>query len=47
MHTLFADKPALATAVKVGILLFIGLSMVNLYYSIKINKSLNERLNGK
>jgi hypothetical protein len=47
MHTLFADKPALANAVKVGILLFIGLSLVNLYYSIKINKALNERLNGK
>lgn len=47
MHTLFADKPALATLVKAGILLFIGLSLVNLYYSIRINKALNERLNGK
>lgn len=40
MHTLFNDKPIMSTLVKVGILAFIGLSLVNLYYSIKVNRVL-------
>jgi hypothetical protein len=46
MHSLFNDKPGLAGFVKVGIILFIGLSLVNLYYSIKVNRKMNEKLNG-
>jgi hypothetical protein len=40
MQTLFEDKPVMLTIVKVGIIAFIGLSLVNLYYSIKVNRAL-------
>jgi len=40
MPTTFADKPGLSTFVNVAILIFIGLSVVNLYYSIKVNKAI-------
>jgi hypothetical protein len=44
MHTLFEGKPAMQTLVKVGIVAFITLSLINLYYSIKVNKALcNEK----
>jgi hypothetical protein len=40
MPTTFADRPGLSTFVNVAILVFIGLSVINLYYSIKVNKSI-------
>lgn len=40
MHKLFEGHPKLMTAVKVGIVVFISLSLVNLYYSIQINRKL-------
>jgi hypothetical protein len=39
MHTLYEGKPLQLTLIKLGIALFIGLSLVNLYYSIKVNKA--------
>jgi hypothetical protein len=47
MHTLFEGKPVLLTIVKVGIVAFIGLSLVNLYYSIKVNRALLDKTQGK
>lgn len=43
MQTLFNDKPVMLTLVKIGIVAFIGLSLVNLYYSIKVNRALLEK----
>jgi hypothetical protein len=43
MHTLFEGKPWQLTAVKIGIVAFIGLSLVNLYYSIKVNKAMLDK----
>lgn len=43
MQTLFNDHPKLSTLVKVGILAFIGLSLINLYYSIKVNRALLDK----
>lgn len=40
MQTLFEGKPAVLTIVKIGIVAFIALSLVNLYYSIKVNRAL-------
>jgi hypothetical protein len=40
MHTLFEDKPAMLTFIKFGIVAFVVLSVVNLYYSIQVNKTL-------
>jgi hypothetical protein len=40
MHTLFEGKPAMLNIVKIGIVAFIGLSLVNLYYSIKLNRAM-------
>jgi len=40
MNTLFADKPKLTMFVKVAFVAFIALSIVNLYYSIKVNREL-------
>jgi len=40
MHTLFEGKPAILTIVKIGIVAFIGLSIVNLYFSIKLNRAM-------
>lgn len=47
MHTLFEDKPVMLTLVKVGIIAFIGLSLVNLYYSIKVNRQLLNKTSEK
>lgn len=46
MTTLFEDKPGVANMVKIGILLFISLSLVSLYYQIKVNRALDKKLNG-
>jgi hypothetical protein len=40
MHTLFEGKPWQLTLVKLGVIAFIGLSLVNLYLSIKINREI-------
>jgi hypothetical protein len=46
MHSLFEDRPGVANMVKIGILLFLTLSMVSLYYQIKVNRALDKKLNG-
>jgi hypothetical protein len=43
MHTLFEGKPWQLTLVKVGIVAFLALSIVNLYYNIKINKAIADK----
>lgn len=40
MHSLFEGKPAELAAIKVMIIAFFALSLVNLYYSIKVNRAL-------
>jgi hypothetical protein len=40
MHTLFEGKPGMLTVVKIGLVTFIGLSIINLYFSIQVNKAL-------
>lgn len=40
MHSLFEGKPAELTAFKVVIVTFLALSLVNLYYNIKLNRKL-------
>lgn len=45
MQTLFEGKPVMLTVVKIGIVVFLSLSIVNLYYSIKnlMNKAKENR----
>ncbi len=43
MHSLFNDKPGLANFVKIGIIAFVVLSVINLYYSIQVNKKLLDK----
>ena len=43
MLTLFERKPIMLTLVKIGIAAYIVLSLVNLYYSIKVNKALTDK----
>jgi hypothetical protein len=45
MHTLFEGKPGMLTLVKIGIVAFIGLSIINLVYSIKVNRALLDKEN--
>ena len=45
MHTLFEGKPWQLTMVKIAIVAFLGLSIVNLYYNIKINKVIADKQN--
>jgi membrane protein implicated in regulation of membrane protease activity len=40
METLFEGKPLVLTAFRLAIIAFIGLSVVNLYLSIKVNRAL-------
>ncbi len=44
MHTLFKENPGLSGFVKFGIICFIGLSIINLYFSIQVNKKMNGKL---
>jgi hypothetical protein len=47
MQTLFEDRPVMLTLVKIGIVAFIGLSLVNLYLSIKVNQKLLAKQEGQ
>jgi hypothetical protein len=47
MHTLFKDNPGVVFLVKVGIIAFISLSIVNLCYQIKIARKLDAQTGGK
>lgn len=47
MHTFFEDKPLMQTVVKISIVAFIGLSILNLYYSIKVNRALLQKTEEK
>jgi hypothetical protein len=40
----FKDDSAFGGVIKVAFVLFIGLSFVNLYYSIRVNRALNKKL---
>jgi hypothetical protein len=40
MVDLFKDRPGIANLIKIGIIAFIGLSIINLCYSIKVNRAL-------
>lgn len=43
----FKEDSAFGGVVKVAFVLFIALSFVNLYYSIRVNKAMNKKLNGE
>ena len=43
MHRLFEDKPIVSNLIKLGFIAFIGFSLVNLYYSIKVNRDLLDK----
>jgi hypothetical protein len=47
MQTLFKDTPGMANLIKGAIIVFFVLSIVNLCYSIKINRAIDKNLNGK
>jgi hypothetical protein len=44
MDGFFKDKPVLVPLVRLAIIAFIGLSLINLYYSVKVNRALAEGL---
>ena len=46
MMTMFEGKPGLANVIRFGFVVFIGLSLVNLYYSIKINRAMDKKMSG-
>jgi hypothetical protein len=43
MHTLFEGKPGMLTFIKIGIVAFITLSVINLCLTIKINKAIIDK----
>ena len=43
MDGFFKDTPGLSSVVKFAIVAFIGLSLVNLYYSIRLNRKLLDK----
>jgi hypothetical protein len=43
MYTLFEGNPKMLILVKVGLVAFITLSIINLYFSIKVNKALADK----
>jgi hypothetical protein len=46
MQTLFEGKPWQVAIVKVGIVVFLGFSIYNLYLNIKVNKQILDKQNG-
>lgn len=43
MHTMFDGKPVMAAFIKVAIVAFVTMSVINLYYSIKLNRKLLDK----
>lgn len=43
MQSLFDGKPVQLTLFRLAIVAFIGLSLVNLYYSIKVNRAMLDK----
>jgi hypothetical protein len=42
---MFDDSPVLSGVIKAGIVLFLVLSVTNLYYSIKVNRAMDKKMN--